>query len=130
MAGKTISAQQLGAAIAEELTLYNEGVLRKVNKASRKAAESLRDKTQVTAPFDTGEFSSSIDCKLLERSRAGDERYVWYVKAPKHRITHFLVHGHMNVDGSRTPGFPFLHNAWETVRKQYEKDVEEAVRSD
>ena len=125
-----VKVQELGEAIATELTQYSEGVVRKVNKASKKAVESLRDKTQVTAPFDTGEFASSIDCKMLERNRLGNEKHVWYVKPPQHRITHLLVHGYIKENGEKVEGNPFLHNAWDTVRKKYEQDVEEALKSD
>lgn len=125
-----VKVSELGEAISTELTLYNEDVIRKVNVASKKAVEALRDKTRATAPIDTGWYHTAITCGVKERNRLGNEKYHWYVNRPRHRLTHLLVHGHMNADGSRTPGDPFLHNAWDTVRKKYEQDVEEALKSD
>lgn len=125
-----VKVSELGEAISTELTMYSEDVVRKVNEASKKAVQALRDETRKTAPADTRWFRSAITCGVRERNRLGNEKYIWYVNRPRHRLTHLLVHGHMNVDGSRTPGDPFLHNAWESVRKKYEQDIEEALKSD
>ena len=55
-------------------------------------------------------------------------RHIWYVKAPDHRLTHLLVHGHATRNGGRTKPDPFLHNALADVLPEYEKAVEEAVK--
>lgn len=123
-----IKPDELGEAIAKELTVYHEDVLERVNLASKSAAADLVAKTRATAPKKTGSFRKHIAYKLLDRSRTGDEKYVWYVKPPDHRLTHLLVHGHAKRDGGRVSGNPFLHNALASVLPDYEKSVKEALK--
>lgn len=125
---KGIKPDQLGEAIAQELTIYHESVNEAVNTATEKAAKDLVKKTKGTAPVGhRGDFKRSIAAKLLEKTR-GLVTWVWYVKAPNHRLTHLLVRGHATVDGGRTKADPFLHNALDEVLPDYEKAIEEAVK--
>ena len=122
-----IKPENLGKAIAEQLGLYHEDVTRRVNALSEKAVKDLVKKTKATAPKRTGRFRKNIASKLLRKGHNGDT-YVWYVKAPDHRITHLLVHGHPKRNGGRVPGHPFLENALADVQPAYEKGIEEALK--
>lgn len=124
MAGKKVTPGGLGDAIAKELTMYSTDTTRKINLASKDAAQELVKLTEATAPILTGGFASRIAFKKVE-TKHGCETYAWYVKPPDHRIAHLVVHGHV---GNNHRGNPFLHKAWETVRKKYEQAVEEALR--
>lgn len=125
---KSIKPGDLGKAIEQELTVYRESVIERVNAAGKEAVKDLVKKTKATAPEQTGSYKRHIASKLLRKSRTGDETYVWYVKAPDHRLTHLLVHGHAKKNGGRVKGDPFLHNAVDQVAAEYEKAVEEAVK--
>lgn len=126
---KTVKPEELGAAIQKELTMYGEGVAERVNAAGKTAAEKLRKLTKVTAPVASGDFRKHIAIKEVD-SGHGTKRYIWHVKAPDHRLTHLLVHGHATKNGGRTKGDPFLKNALETVLPEYEQAVKEAVQND
>lgn len=126
---KTVKPEDLGRAIEAELTVYHKGVTERVNNLSAEAVKSLVKKTKATAPKRTGSFRKNIASKVLEKGIGGD-KYVWYVKAPDHRLTHLLVHGHAKKNGGRVPGDPFLKNALHEVLPAYEKAVEEAVQDD
>lgn len=126
----TISIDQLGEAIAQELTLYHKGVTDRVNKAGRTAMDDLVQRTRATAPAGKrGKFRRSITSKE-ERDSNGMVRYVWGAKPPDHRLTHLLVHGHAAKDGGRVPGNPFLQNALDVVLPEYEKAIKEALKND
>ncbi len=129
----TVSIDQLGEAIAKELTIYAKDVQTRVDKAGQKAAKELERITKDTAPFDATayhrHFADNIAIKT-EETRTGGKRYIWHVKAPCHRLTHLLVHGHETRNGGRTRPDPFLQNALDRVLPEYEHDVEEAVKSD
>lgn len=127
MANKKVTPGGLGDAIAHELSTYNTGVTKKINLASKEAAQELVKLTAASAPVRTGGFASRIACKKVE-TRHGCETWAWYVKPPDHRIAHLLVHGHAKRNGGRVSGNPFLHRAWETVRRKYEQAVKEALR--
>lgn len=126
---KTIKPADLGAAIQKELTTYSEGVAERVNAAGKTAAEKLKKLTKATAPVASGDFRKHIAIKEVD-SGHGTKRYIWHVKAPDHRLTHLLVHGHATKNGGRVPGDPFLKNALETVLPEYEQAVKEAVQND
>ena len=125
---KAIKPSDLGAAIAEELSIYHEDVTNAVDAAGEKAVKKLVKLTKASAPVGArGDFKKSIASKLLKKGNRGNT-YVWYVKAPNHRLTHLLVHGHATVNGGRTKGDPFLKNALDTVLPEYEKEVKEALK--
>lgn len=126
---KTIKPADLGAAIQRELTTYTEGVAERVNAAGKTAAEKLRKLTKATAPVASGDFRKHIAVKEVDAGH-GMKKYIWHVKAPDHRLTHLLVHGHATKNGGRTKGDPFLKNALETVLPEYEQAVKEAVQND
>ena len=127
---KSIKPGDLGKVIEQELTLYHESVITRINAASKAAVDALVQKTKATAPKQTGSYRRNIAGKLLRKSRTGDETYVWYVKPPDHRLTHLLAHGHAKKNGGRVKGDPFLHNAVDQVQIEYEQAMEEAVKSD
>jgi hypothetical protein len=126
---KTIKPEDLGAAIAQELTTYHQDVIKRVNQCSDEAVKALVKKTKATAPKKSGAFRRSIAGKLLSEGNRGN-KYVWYVKAPHYRLTHLLVHGHEKVGGGRVKGDPFLKDALDEVLPAYEKAVTEAVSND
>lgn len=125
---KTIKPTDLGAAIAEELTTYRDGVVERVNAAGDKAIKKLVKQTKATAPKRTGSFKKNITSKeIVPKTGTGMKLYVWGVKPPDLRLTHLLVHGHAKVNGGRVPGDPFLQNALDQVLPEYEEDVKEAL---
>lgn len=126
---KTVKPEDLGAAIAQELTTYHSDVIKRVNQCSADAVKALVKKTKATAPKKSGEFRRSIASKVLTKGIRGD-KYVWYVKAPHYRLTHLLVHGHAKAGGGRVKGDPFLKNALDEVLPEYENAVTEAVNND
>lgn len=128
---KTIKPDQFAAAISQNLELYSKDVQEKVDAAGRRAMKRIVQITKDTAPIGNrkgGNFVTSIASKETKAPRGN--RFVWYVKAPNHRLTHLLVHGHEKVNGGRVAGNPFLQNALDKVLPEYEQEVEEAVKND
>ena len=124
---KSIKPTDLGKAIAEELTLYHEDVVEKVNAAGASAIKDLVKRTKAGAPVDTGDFKKSIASKEVTDGH-GMKSFVLYARAPFHRIFHLLVHGHAKQNGGRVPGNPFLQDACDQVLPEYEKNIEEALK--
>lgn len=127
---RRVGLEDLGTAITSELTTYHKEVTDRVNEITGKTIKELVKKTKATAPKGIrGSFKKNIASKV-EDAGHGMKRGIWYVKAPDHRLTHLLVHGHATKDGGRTAGDPFLANALDQVLPDYEKEIEEAVRND
>lgn len=127
---RRIRLEDLGEAITDELTTYHREVTDRVNERTEKSIKELVKKTKAKAPKGArGSFKKNITSKV-EDAGHGMKRGIWYVKAPDHRLTHLLVHGHATRDGGRTAGDPFLANALDQVLPEYEREIEEAVRND
>lgn len=129
---KTIKAEDLGAVIGEELTIYHKDVIDALNKAGSKAIKNIERKTKDTAPFNAQAYHKHyVDyiATKAEENRTGGKKFLWYVKPPAHRLTHLLVRGHETRNGGRTRGDPFLANAVAEVMPEYERDVEEALKN-
>lgn len=128
----SVKPEDIGKVLQEELTIYSESVTERINNAARAAIEKLVKRTKQTAPKGKKrqgkKFAKSITYKETVK-RNGNE-YTWYVKAPNHRLTHLLVHGHATKDGGRTKADPFLRNALDEVLPEFERQVEEAVKND
>ena len=129
MAKATIDPKDLGAAIAESLGIYHQEVIEKVNSAGERAATNLVKITKKTVPKRTGDFRKAITYTETTNSATGDKRFTWGAKAPKHRLTHLLVNGHVKKDGERVDGDPFLANALDQVLPEYEREVKEAIEN-
>lgn len=125
---KTVTLESLGEAIAGELALYATNVAEKVDAAGETAIKDLVKKTKATAPEMTGNYKRRITW-TKQPGLKGINNFVWHVKAPDHRITHLLVHGHATVNGGRTKAHPFLQNAVDEVLPDYERAVEEAIKN-
>ena len=132
MSSQKIKPADLSKAISSTLEMYSEDVQKRVDKAGKKAVDELVRITKDTAPFDTkkhGKHYVNYIAADTRKTRYAGKVYTWYVKKPMYRLTHLLVHGHMDRSGrKRIAGNPFLHNAWNKVRPQYEHDVEEAIK--
>lgn len=127
---ETIKPADLSKAIEQELTTYHRRTLERVNAAGEEAVKALVKKTKATAPKKSGAFRKAITSKVELHKVTGDKRFIWGAKAPHHRLTHLLVHGHEKTNGGRVPGDPFLQNALDEVLPEYENAVEEAVKDD
>lgn len=130
---KRVEIGKLDTALKEVLETYATDVVEKVNVASKSAAERLVKLTKETAPVGKRKkhYRDKITYSEDKRSpaRFAGKTYVWHVKAPDYRLTHLLVHGHATRSGGRTKENPFLHNAVDTVEKEYVTKIEEAIKN-
>lgn len=126
--GSRIKVKDLQKTLTKDLSLYNEEVINRINKASEKAVKSLAQQTRDTAPVLTGDYASAIGSRLLLKKRSGDCTYVWYVRPWEHALTHLLTKSHVTPSGGQTREFTYLRDAMNKVLPEYEKDVEEAVK--
>lgn len=125
---KGIKPEALGAAIEEQLTIYSSDVTNSIRAAAEKAAKDLVKKTKATAPVGKRKaYRKHIAMQETTKNRRAPS-FTWHVKAPDHRLTHLLVHGHATKDGGRTKADPFLDNAVNEVLPAFERAVEEAIK--
>ncbi|MBR5862253.1 MAG: hypothetical protein IKZ08_02890 [Bacteroidales bacterium] len=125
-----IKPEDIGGAISRELTLYSGYVNKQIQRAAAESMDKLVKLTKATAPVGKrGSFKRKITSTAVSEGFY-TYAFVWHVKAPDHRLTHLLVHGHATKDGGRTKGNPFLANALAQVLPEYERKVEEVLQND
>lgn len=136
MSNRRIHTGELGSALEQELELYSQDVQEGIVQVTEDSMKNLVKKTKATAPTGRrhGQFKKNITADYQELRRAKTLRgrtirATWYVKAPDHRLTHLIVHGHATKDGGRTRANPFLQNALDSVLPEYERGIEEVLKN-
>lgn len=127
---KTIDVDQLGEAIAKELTIYSDNVIEGIKNEAKSHVKQLVKDTKTTAPVGhrSKHYRDSITSKkTMETDRSIE--YTWYVKGSDYRLSHLLEKGHANRDGGRTPGTHFIQNASDPILEDYIKAVEEVIKN-
>ena len=126
----TISFNQLGEAIDNELTLYHKSIIDGLKTAAQENVKQLVKDAKATAPVGKRKkhYKNSITFKKVSE----DDRsvsYVWYVKGPDYRLSHLLENGHAKRGGGRVEGTHFIQKATDPILEQYLKAVEEVIKN-
>lgn len=136
MSRERIHAGELGSALEHQLELYAQEVQDGIIQVTEGSMQKLVKMTKSTAPTGRrhGQFKKNItadyqELKRMKKLRGRTIRATWYVKAPDHRLTHLIVHGHATRDGGRTRANPFLQNALDSVLPEYERGIEEVLKN-
>lgn len=127
---KTIGIDQLGDAIAKELTLYHEKIIDGIKKQTKKSMKELVAQTKATAPVGHRQkhYRDSIKSKKLEEN---DNSLVmaWYVEGSDYRLSHLLENGHALRNGGRVAGTHFIKNASDPILESYLQAIEEVIQN-
>ena len=124
----TISIEQLGEAINEELTLYHKDIISEVKKQAKDSMGKLVKKTKATAPVGKRQkhYRDSIKGKKTNETDRNVE-YTWYVDGSDYRLSHLLENGHAKRNGGRVNGTHFIQKASDPILEEYEAKVEEII---
>lgn len=127
---KTVQIDDLSKAIAAELTLYNDNVIKGIKAEAQKHISKLVKDTKATAPVGhrTKHYRDSIAYKKYSES-ARAISYVWYVKGSDYRLSHLLENGHALRNGGRAKAFHFIANAKAPILESYIKRIEEVIKN-
>ena len=127
---KSIGVDQLGEAIARELTIYSENVIEGIKSEAKSHAKRLVKDTKATAPVGARQkhYRDSITSKkTMETDRAIE--FTWFVSGSDYRLSHLLERGHALRNGKRTEGTHFIEKASEPILEDYLKAVEEVIKN-
>ena len=124
-----ISVDQLAAEIAKGLAEYSQEVVEKVNISSEKVGKAAVKRLKETSPKrpGSGKYAKSWTMTTEKAIGQPDLRII-HAKAPHHRLTHLLEHGHAKVNGGRVDGIPHIRPAEEMVIQEFMAEVQEAIK--
>ena len=126
----TIGVDELGDAIAKELTIYGENVISGIKDEAKRCMRQLVKDTRNTAPVGNRQkhYRDSIKSKkTMETDRAVE--YTWFVDGSDYRLSHLLEKGHALRDGGRTEGTHFIQKATDPILEEYLEAVEDIIRN-
>lgn len=127
---KSVDFNQLGEAIAEELTIYSDQILEGVKRETKASMSRLVKETKATAPVGHRQkhYRDSITSSRLTETNY-EVTYVWYVKGSDYRLSHLLENGHALRGGGRVGGTHFIEKASEPIIEEYLKAVERIIEN-
>ncbi len=122
-----IQIGQLAEAIQKNLKAYSEEITEGIKAAVDDVSEELLQNTRADAPEDSGKYKKAISIKTAFESPT-ERRKRWYVKAPRHTLSHLLENPHKTRSGGTTRAFPHIKKHEEKAVKDFESKVEGVIK--
>ena len=124
----SIDIDDLADAITQEIKNYNEDVSQGIDREALKTANEARDELKQTSPRSDKDGEHYADGWSRKKTGRGDEVGHTVYNKEKPQLTHLLEDGHLNRDGSRTPGQKHIEPVEEKYSEIFEKRVEEIIK--
>ena len=123
---RTVSVDQMAAAIEEELEKYKDLASDELKKSVKKAGKTAKSDINESAPVRTGKYAKSWKSKVTAED---SERIQLTVYSPsRYMIAHLLENGHAKRGGGRVRAIPHIGPAEEHAEEVLLKDIERALR--
>ena len=122
---RTVSVDQMAAAIEEELEKYKDLASDELKKAVKKAGKTAKADINESAPVRTGKYAKSWKSKVTAED---SQRIQVTVYSPsRYMIAHLLENGHAKRGGGRVRAIPHIKPAEEYAEEVLLKDIEKAL---
>lgn len=122
MAGRKVTPDNLGDAIKEILDEYgdeaNKNIEEITTRIAKKGVQALRSASSV---FNGTKYKSGWKVEF-ENTRLTKTAKIWNAKVPG--LPHLLENGHLNRDGSRTPGRTHIAPVEDQLVREYQELLE------
>lgn len=122
----TVKIDDLGAEIVQAIQSYTEEVQKAIEEEIDTAAGRIKDDIKSRSPVETGDYKKGW--KVKKESSNGVITRTIYNKTD-YQLTHLLEHGHVNRDGTRTPGKAHIGPAWDNHESKLNKRIEEIIEN-
>ena len=122
---RTVSVDQMAAAIEEELEKYKDLASDELKKAVKKAGKTAKSDINESAPVRTGKYAKSWKTKVTAED---SQRIQVTVYSPsRYMIAHLLENGHAKRGGGRVRAIPHIKPAEEHAEEVLLSDLEKAL---
>ena len=123
---RTVSVDQMAAAIEEELEKYKDLASDELKKAVKKAGKTAKSDINESAPVRTGKYAKSWKSKVTAED--SERIHVTVYSPARYMIAHLLENGHAKRGGGRVRAIPHIKPAEEYAEEVLLKDIEKALR--
>ena len=124
--GRSISIDELADVINEGLEEYANLTSQNVKSAVRKAAKTVKEEINSSAPVRTGRYAKSWKTKTTAESSNMLQQTVY--SPDRYMLAHLLEKGHAKRGGGRVRAIPHIAPAEETGIELLENLIEKAVK--
>ena len=123
---RTVSVDDMAAAINEGLEEYARLSTENVKKAVKKSAKAVKDQINGSAPVRTGRYAKSWAVKTTAESSHSLEQTVY--SPSRYMLSHLLEKGHAKRGGGRVRAIPHIAPAEEMGIEMFEGLIEQALK--
>ena len=123
---RTVSVDEMAAAINEGLEEYARLSTENVKKAVKKSAKAVKDQINGSAPVRTGRYAKSWAVKTTAESSQSLEQTVY--SPSRYMLSHLLEKGHAKRGGGRVRAIPHIAPAEEMGIEMLEGLIEKALQ--
>ena len=123
---RTVSVDEMAAAINEGLEEYARLSTENVKKAVKKSAKAVKDQINGSAPVRTGRYAKSWAVKTTAESSHSLEQTVY--SPSRYMLSHLLEKGHAKRGGGRVRAIPHIAPAEEMGIEMFEGLIEQALK--
>ena len=123
---RTVSVDEMAAAINEGLEEYARLSTENVKKAVKKSAKAVKEQINGSAPVRTGRYAKSWAVKTTEEDSQSLEQTVY--SPSRYMLSHLLEKGHAKRGGGRVRAIPHIAPAEEMGIEMLEGLIEKALK--
>ena len=123
---RTVSVDEMAAAINEGLEEYARLSTENVKKAVKKSAKAVKEQINGSAPVRTGRYAKSWSVKTTAESSHSLEQTVY--SPSRYMLSHLLEKGHAKRGGGRVRAIPHIAPAEEMGIEMFEGLIEQALK--
>jgi len=123
---RTVSVDEMAAAINEGLEEYARLSTENVKKAVKKSAKAIKEQINGSAPVRTGRYAKSWVVKTTAESSHSLEQTVY--SPSRYMLSHLLEKGHAKRGGGRVRAIPHIAPAEEMGIEMLEGLIEKALK--
>ena len=123
---RTVSIDEMAAAINEGLEEYANLSSQGVKSAVRKTSKAVKDQINGSAPVRTGRYATSRKVKTTAESSQSLEQTVY--SPNRYMLSHLLEKGHAKRGGGRVRAIPHIAPAEEMGIEMLEDLIEKALK--
>ena len=123
---RTVSIDEMAAAINEGLEEYANLSAEGVKSAVKKTSKAVKDQINGSAPVRTGRYAKSWKVKTTAESSQSLEQTVY--SPNRYMLSHLLEKGHAKRGGGRVRAIPHIGPAEQAGIEMFESLIEQALK--